>query len=59
MLALNNEKNIVAIVEAGMTSSRLPRKVLSSADGIPMLKHLITRLEAVARPAIYFARNDS
>ena len=37
----------MAIIEARMTSSRLPGKVLLPADGIPMLKHLITRLEAV------------
>ena len=49
----------MAIIEARMMSSRLPGKVLLPADGIPMLKHLITLLEAVVQPAIYFARNDS
>lgn len=31
-----------------MTSSRLPGKVLMPADGVPMLKHLVTRLKAVS-----------
>ena len=39
---------IVATIEARMTSSRLPGKVLMPAGGVPMLKHLVTRLEAVA-----------
>ena len=43
----------MAIIEARMTSSRLPGKVLLPADGIPMLKHLITRLEAV--PSLHLA----
>lgn len=38
---------IVATIEARMTSSRLPGKVLMSAAGVPMLKHLVTRLRAV------------
>lgn len=38
---------IVATIEARMTSSRLPGKVLMLGDGVPLLKHLITRLEAV------------
>ena len=38
---------IVATIEARMTSSRLPGKVLMPADGVPMLKHLVTRLKAV------------
>tara|TARA_B110000259_G_scaffold185718_1_gene235385 strand:- start:458 stop:1225 length:768 start_codon:yes stop_codon:yes gene_type:complete len=38
---------IFAIVEARMTSSRLPGKVLLKADGKPMLEHLITRLKSV------------
>ena len=38
---------IVATIEARMTSSRLPGKVLMPAGGVPMLKHLVTRLEAV------------
>ncbi|WP_040432924.1 cytidylyltransferase domain-containing protein [Chlorobium ferrooxidans] len=41
-----NEK-VVAIVEARMTSSRLPGKHLLPADGKPMLSHLIARLKAV------------
>lgn len=38
---------IVATIEARMTSSRLPGKVLMPAGGVPMLKHLVTRLNAV------------
>lgn len=38
---------IVAIVEARMTSSRLPGKVLLPALGKPMLAHLIYRLKSV------------
>lgn len=38
---------IVATIEARMTSSRLPGKVLLPADGIPMLAHLVTRLKSV------------
>lgn len=38
---------IVATIEARMTSSRLPGKVLLPAAGVPMLKHLVTRLQAV------------
>lgn len=38
---------IVAIIEARMTSSRLPGKVLLPVLGQPMLHHLITRLRAV------------
>ena len=37
----------VATIEARMTSSRLPGKVLLPAAGVPMLKHLVTRLRAV------------
>lgn len=38
---------VVATIEARMTSSRLPGKVLLSALGEPMLMHLIRRLRAV------------
>jgi spore coat polysaccharide biosynthesis protein SpsF len=38
---------IVATIEARMTSSRLPGKVLLPVLGRPMLHHLITRLRAV------------
>ena len=38
---------IVATIEARMTSSRLPGKVLLPVLGQPMLHHLITRLRAV------------
>ncbi len=38
---------IVATIEARMTSSRLPGKVLLPALGYPMLHHLVARLRAV------------
>jgi spore coat polysaccharide biosynthesis protein SpsF len=38
---------IVATIEARMTSSRLPGKVLLLANGKPMLEHLINRLKRV------------
>ncbi|MGE4340104.1 MAG: NTP transferase domain-containing protein [Pigmentiphaga sp.] len=38
---------IIATVEARMTSSRLPGKVMMTALGRPMLAHLIRRLKAV------------
>lgn len=38
---------IIATIEARMTSSRLPGKVLLPAAGKPMLEHLVNRLRAV------------
>lgn len=38
---------IIATIEARMTSSRLPGKVLLPAAGKPMLEHLVRRLQAV------------
>ena len=38
---------IISIIEARMTSSRLPGKVLMQAAGKPMLGHLVNRLRAV------------
>lgn len=38
---------IIATIEARMTSSRLPGKVLLHAAGKPMLEHLVNRLRAV------------
>jgi len=38
---------IVATIEARMTSSRLPGKVLMEAAGKPMLEHLVNRLKSV------------
>lgn len=40
-------EKIVATIEARMTSSRLPGKVLMNAAGISMLEHLVRRLRAV------------
>ena len=46
---MNKRKNkIVATIEARMTSSRLPGKVLMPSNGIPMLKHLTDRLKTVS-----------
>ncbi len=39
---------IIATIEARMSSSRLPGKVLLQASGIPLLQHLVNRLRAVA-----------
>ena len=38
---------IVSTIEARMTSSRLPGKVMMEAAGKPMLQHLIERLQRV------------
>lgn len=38
---------IIATIEARMTSSRLPGKVLLKAEGKPMLEHLVNRLRTV------------
>lgn len=38
---------VVATVEARMTSSRLPGKVMLPANGKPMLEHLVNRLKQV------------
>ena len=44
---INQMKKIVATIEARMTSSRLPGKVLFEAAGISMLEHLVRRLKTV------------
>ncbi|UYO93976.1 glycosyltransferase family protein [Pollutimonas sp. M17] len=46
MMATSKPK-VVATIEARMTSSRLPGKVLLPAAGEPMLMHLVKRLRAV------------
>jgi spore coat polysaccharide biosynthesis protein SpsF len=38
---------IVVVIEARMTSSRLPGKVMLPANGKPMLEHLVNRLKPV------------
>jgi len=43
-----SKPKVVATIEARMTSSRLPGKVLLPAGGEPMLMHLVRRLRAVA-----------
>lgn len=42
------KKKLVCTIEARMTSSRLPGKVMLSALGRPLLSHLIDRLRCVA-----------
>lgn len=42
---MNSQKRIVASIEARMTSSRLPGKVLMEAGGKPLLQILIERLK--------------
>ncbi|MDD5136213.1 MAG: glycosyltransferase family protein [Candidatus Omnitrophica bacterium] len=44
---MSKKDKIVATIEARMSSSRLPGKVLMPADGKPMLAHLLARLRAV------------
>lgn len=44
----SSKPKVVATIEARMTSSRLPGKVLLPACGEPMLMHLVKRLRAVA-----------
>ena len=51
---------IVATIEARMTSSRLPGKVLMPAGGKAMLHHLVTRLRAVpSLDAVVLVRGDA
>jgi spore coat polysaccharide biosynthesis protein SpsF len=46
-MVTDNTLKFVATIEARMTSSRLPEKVLMPALGRPMLHHLVARLRAV------------
>ncbi len=46
---------IVATIEARMTSSRLPGKVLMEVNGKPLLGHLVDRLKAVSWDIISWA----
>jgi spore coat polysaccharide biosynthesis protein SpsF len=48
MMLVQSNKKIVATIEARMTSSRLPGKVLMNAFGKPFLEHLINRLKSVS-----------
>ncbi len=44
---MKGTQNIAATIEARMTSSRLPGKVLMEAAGKPMLQHMVERLKRV------------
>ncbi|MBT9614052.1 MAG: glycosyltransferase family protein [Burkholderiales bacterium] len=43
---MNQTKNIVAIIQARMSSSRLPGKVLMPLAGKPVLEHVVRRIRA-------------
>jgi spore coat polysaccharide biosynthesis protein SpsF len=45
---MTHRNNVVAIIEARMTSSRLPGKHLLEANGKPMIMHLVDRLKQVS-----------
>ncbi len=45
---MSDSKRIVAVIEARMTSSRLPGKMLMPVNGQPILHYLISRLKAVS-----------
>lgn len=47
LMMLKENMKIIATIEARMTSSRLPGKVLLQAAGKPMLGYLVNRLRAV------------
>lgn len=46
---MDNKKKVVATIEARMTSSRLPGKVLMKSCGKPILQHIIERLQRSQR----------
>jgi spore coat polysaccharide biosynthesis protein SpsF len=58
----NNSNRVVAIIEARMTSTRLPGKVLLEACGKPLLAHLIERLQrsvCVNKVIVATTKNDT
>jgi len=39
------QKNVVAIIQARLTSTRLPKKILAPIEGKPMIEHVIDRVK--------------
>lgn len=46
---INGQPNVVAIIQARMSSSRLPGKVMKEISGFPMIYHVLNRVSSVKR----------